>query len=152
MKLFSNRHRPTVLLITRGRIMAIALLILTGLNALAVGTAFMVKPSGRGMRMTTDYLKYSPFRDFFFPGLLLFTFIGLFSVVVAFLTVKKISCHALLVVLQRWILTGCIIIQVLLVRDLNLLHIIFLIIGMSLIFIGSVLSGQKGLFLKSEIE
>lgn len=69
--------------------MAIALLVLTGLNALAAGAAFMVEPSGSGMGMTTDYLKYSPFRDFFFPGLLLFRFIGLFSVVVAFLTVKK---------------------------------------------------------------
>ena len=146
MKLISNPHRSLLTWLKRGRITAIVLLILTGFNALAAGFSFMGDPSGSGMGMTTDYLEYSPFQNFFFPGLLLFTTIGVFSLIVAFLTIKDFFCYKLLLILQGCILTGWIFIQVLLVRDLNFLHIIFVSIGISLIFIGSLLKSQDGLF------
>ena len=52
------------------RIAAIVLLLLNGLNALAAGYSFITQPDGRGLGMTTAYLRHSPFTTFFIPGLI----------------------------------------------------------------------------------
>lgn len=49
------------------RITIIILLFVTGLNALAAGYGFVADPSGKGLGMTTDYLRFSPFANFLIP-------------------------------------------------------------------------------------
>ncbi|MCX6254133.1 MAG: hypothetical protein NTV31_06595 [Bacteroidia bacterium] len=58
-------------------------------GALPVGYLMITKPDGSGAGMTVDILSGSPFRDFFIPGLFLFTINGLFNLVSSILSFFK---------------------------------------------------------------
>jgi hypothetical protein len=55
-----------------------------GINAAAAGAAFMIAPDGHLIGMPLSNLKESPFTDFLIPGILLFTFVGVFPLAVAY--------------------------------------------------------------------
>jgi hypothetical protein len=78
------------------RILAILLMILTGINAIIAGLLFMISPSGEMMGMTVEYLKYSPFKSFFLPGLILLSVNGLMNFYSAYLCWRKLPKHAFL--------------------------------------------------------
>lgn len=119
------------------RAVAIFLLFVVGLNALAAGFSFIVDPDGHSVGISTDYLRDSgPFKDFFVPGLLLFFFNGMLSILVAVFTFKKTKHHELLIILQGCIITGWIGIQLSLVTALHILHLIIASIGFTLILLG----------------
>jgi hypothetical protein len=61
------------------RYMLFVLHALLGLNAAAGGFLMMIKPDGSLLKMNSGLLTQSPFSNFFLPGLLLFTCIGLLS-------------------------------------------------------------------------
>lgn len=125
------------------RITIIILLFITGLNALAAGYGFIADPSGRGLGMTTDYLRFSPFDSFLIPGIILFCFIGVFSIITAIIAIKKRGLYPVFTFVEGCILTGWIIVQVILVRDFNWLHFSFLTVGLILIFLGRKLRTAK---------
>jgi hypothetical protein len=50
-----------------------------GVNACVGGLLLMIKSDGSLLQMNQDFLKNSGFSNFFIPGLLLFTFVGLLS-------------------------------------------------------------------------
>lgn len=106
------------------RIIAIVWLVIIGLNALAAGYSFMAEPTGKDLGIPLSYLQFSPFDNYFIPGMFLFTTIGIFCMIAAFMGFKKHSLfpHALFV--QGCILFGWIIIQIALVRDINALHVV----------------------------
>lgn len=106
------------------RVVAIVWVIIISLNALAAGFSFMVTPTGADIGISLSYLQYSPFDDYFIPGLLLFVTIGLFGLVTAFALIKKYRFYPQLLFLQGCILLGWIVIQMLLVRDANWLHVV----------------------------
>ena len=62
----------------------IALHLLLGLSALIPGAMFMLAPDGHLVQMPMSNLRESPFRDYFIPGMLLFLFVGVFPVGVAY--------------------------------------------------------------------
>ena len=121
------------------RIIAIVLMLITGLNAVVAGILFIISPSGNMMGMTTDYLKYSPFTNFFIPGLVLFTVNGLLNFYTTYLTWKKLPKYALYIVAQGILLVGWIGVQVIMVKDFNMLHEVMGSIGLALMILGSVL-------------
>jgi hypothetical protein len=123
----------------RIRIVALVLLFMTGINALAAGYSFMVDPSGKGLGMTTDYLKYSPFNDFLLPGIILFTANGILSTAIAVISLKKIRFYPSLISFQGCILSGWIMIQLVLILFFHPLHLITGIIGIALIVMGTLL-------------
>ena len=51
-----------------------------GINACIGGFLLMLKLDGSLLQMNQDFLKNSPFSNFFIPGVLLFTCVGLLSV------------------------------------------------------------------------
>jgi hypothetical protein len=63
--------------------LAVAMALLA-LNALVGGLLLVVAPSGGAMGMSVDLLAGSPFRDYLWPGLLLFGVIGVPAGLVAF--------------------------------------------------------------------
>ena len=54
--------------------------LLLGINASLGGLLLMLKPDGSLLQMNREFLRNSGFSNFFLPGLLLFTFIGLLSI------------------------------------------------------------------------
>lgn len=118
------------------KITAIALLLITAVNALVAGALFVLEPSGGRMGMSADYLRFSPFVDYLIPGIVLFTTLGCLPLYVAFVTLRKKSFAPMAVFVQGIILIGWIVIQVLMVRDLNVLHITMAGVGMALVLCG----------------
>jgi hypothetical protein len=118
------------------RTISIVLLFIIGLNAMAAGYSFMVEPTGKDIGISTEYLRYSPFADFFIPGLVLFFANGVLSILTAVVTIKQLTYYRELLVIQGCILLGWIVIQVAMLRDFNLLHAVCSATGIILIIIG----------------
>ena len=125
------------------RITAVVWLIMIGLNALAAGFSFMVEPSGKDIGIPLSYLQYSPFDDYFIPGVVLFTTIGVLSTIAAYLGFKKHAFFPWLLLLQGCMLLGWIVIQMLLVRDVNALHVICGVSALAWLVMGFILR-KKG--------
>lgn len=115
---------------------SIFLLIFTGINAIIAGFLFIIAPSGNKMGMSTEYLKNSPFSSYLIPGIILFLVNGVLNLISAFMTIKKHQLYPLLIILQGILLTGWIFVQVLMVRDFNILHFVMGSIGITLIICG----------------
>lgn len=73
----------------------IILIILIGLlsiGALGGGAALMISPDGSLMQMPISFLDSSPFGNFFLPGLILFTVLGIFPALLIPGLVRKPVC------------------------------------------------------------
>jgi len=72
----------------RSRSFALSVLIFLqvflGLQGLFGGGAFLLAPDGHLIQMPFSHLKNIPFSDFFIPGLLLFTFLGVYPIAIAY--------------------------------------------------------------------
>jgi hypothetical protein len=62
-----------------------------GISALFPGAAFIIAPDGHLIQMPLSNMANSPFPDFLIPGILLFVFIGIFPMAVAFSLWKRPS-------------------------------------------------------------
>ena len=60
------------------------LLLLLAVGAMASGALLMISPDGGIMHMPLSMIQGSPFACFFIPGLILFTFLGVFPALVAY--------------------------------------------------------------------
>jgi hypothetical protein len=119
------------------RITAIVLLFIVAINALAAGYSFITDPSGKGLGITTAYLKPSaPFKNFFIPGMVLFLVNGVLSIIIAIIAINKKRIYPLLLMVQGCILIGWIGIQLLMVTTFHPLHLIIGSIGIGLLYIG----------------
>lgn len=100
------------------RILCIVLLLLNAIGAFYGGTSFILEPTGRLLQADTAWLAHSPFNDFLIPGIILFTVIGLGSLVTAIFTIFRIKSYTYLLIAMGsgiliWILTQIIMIQML---------------------------------------
>lgn len=135
-----NRRPPAVWLL-------IALQFLLGLGALAGGGMLIAAPDGSRLGMPLSMLQYSPFRDFLIPGLILFTVLGVFPVFVAYSLWQRPAWRWLEALnparRKHWswaasLFAGIILLlwitfQVLLIRSIVLIHILYLVWGWVLI-------------------
>jgi hypothetical protein len=115
------------------------LLSAVAVNALLAGFSFIKDPGGQGLKVSVEFLRYSPFHDFLVPGVILFCVNGVLNVIAAITLICNWKYSWLFVAFQGMMLNGWIVIQVFMLRDFNILHVAFLILG---IFFSSV-----GLFL-----
>lgn len=126
------------------RISAIMLLTVIAAGALAAGYSFMVEPSGDGVGIPTDYLEPdAPFDHYFIPGVVLFTVIGVFSALIAFLALRQTVPYALLILIEGCIYIGWITIQLTMVVAFHPLHAIVASIGAMLVVIGAILTKEE---------
>lgn len=121
------------------KIMTLFLLLLNGAGALYGGWHLMTVPDGSSLQMPLSVLQYSPFRDFFIPGMILFMVNGLFSFLVIVLMILNYRNYPWFVMAQGALLTGWIVIQVILVRGIHPLHLIFGTTGILLLAAGLLL-------------
>ncbi len=115
------------------------LLLFNGIGALYGGWSFMMHPDGSGLQMSTEWLKHSPFQDYFIPGIILFIANGLFSVLAFVLLVLKKTMAPGFVIIQGSILTGWILIQILFIQTVHPFHLVCALIGLILIGVGFTL-------------
>lgn len=123
------------------KIITSLLLLVNGTGAVYGGLSFMLHPDGSGLQMDIDWLKHSPFNDFFIPGLILFVANGLFSFSVLALLLFNHKKYWLLVFTQGVVLTGWIVIQILMLQEIVPLHVIMGAVGIALIPCGLFLFG-----------
>jgi len=121
------------------RITSISLLLLTAINAAVAGVLFIIDPSGHKMGMSVAYIKDSPFNSYLIPGIVLLIVNGLLNFIAAYFVFKKKPFASLLVIIQGILLSGWIVIQVIMVKDISLLHIIMFTIGTTLTISGFLL-------------
>jgi hypothetical protein len=125
------------------RITATVLLLITGINALIAGCLFIVDPTGTTMGMSTTYLATSPFTNFLIPGLVLLVVNGVFNITAAIFVMRKHKHHPRFIIFQGLLLSGWIVIQIMMVKDFNLLHVSMLTIGVILIIAGIYLNRKN---------
>ena len=121
------------------KMLAGALLLFNGAGALYGGSMLLSDVSGRSMKWSTDMLRYSPFTNFFVPGLVLFVANGLLSIVVLVLLIYNAGKYSRLVIAQGIVLCGWILAQILFLRTVIYLHIIMGATGILLIITGAIL-------------
>ncbi|HEX7457106.1 MAG TPA: hypothetical protein VF301_01605 [Ginsengibacter sp.] len=125
------------------RLFSITLLLLLGISALAGGWGMIGDPSGEALGWTTEMLIYSPFNDYMIPGIMLFLVPGVVSVVIPILVIKKVKTYPFLIIGQGSILLLWIIIQVILIWQFNLLHLICFTTGFLIVVSGIFLMKNK---------
>lgn len=80
----------------RGKLILGIIQLFVAIGALPAGYLLLAEPDGHGMGMSVDILSGSPFKDFFVPGLFLFTVNGLFNLVSSVLAFCKYRHASLL--------------------------------------------------------
>jgi hypothetical protein len=122
------------------RVAAIILLLIVAINAIIAGYLFITDPSGSALKIPVSWLRYSPFHTFLVPGIILFTVNGLFNLIAAAAAIFRLKNYPALIVLQGILLSGWIAVQIIMLRDLNFLHVILGMIGMALFVLGNRLN------------
>lgn len=121
------------------RSVVVLLLLFNGVGALFGGWNLMIHTDGSSLQLSTHWLEHTPFKNYFYPGLILFIANGLLSAFALITLFLKIRKYELLVAGQGMILTGWILVQVILIRTFHVFHIIFGSIGITLFISGYLL-------------
>lgn len=125
------------------RLIAIILLIVTGLCACVGGAMLLIDPSGRSLGLGDPSQLTISFPDYRLPGLVLLVLVGALSLVAAILSIVKVKAYATIILLQGAILTGWIMVQVYLLPDTHLLQLVFAALGIMLMLYGSFLRSRR---------
>ncbi len=112
------------------KILIILLLAVNAVGALTAGYGFMRYPNGSSLGMDAAMLRFSPFEDFLIPGIILFTCNGLLSLATVILLLWKKPMASPALLLQGIVLVGWIVVQMIMLRDVNYLHVSFGLIGL----------------------
>jgi hypothetical protein len=119
------------------RYLTIILLLFVSLTALYGGAFLMLSPNGETMEMPLDLLKQTPFKNYFIPGLLLFVFNGVFSLVALYMVLMRHRWAHPMVYMQGGILIIWILMQMFLIQQSSFLQVIYGAIGVSFLFLGT---------------
>lgn len=107
----------------------IALHLFVGIGALAGGMAAITNPQDPlGIPVST--LKNSPFRDYLIPGIILFTVIGLGNIFSAVMFHFKLKFQGYISSVFSWALVIWIVVQCIMLLNINILHVIYFVIGL----------------------
>ena len=99
-------------------------------------------PSGKSLSMPIELLDNSPFNNFFIPGIILFTIIGLGSIIIAVLVIRKHKYIRWLVIASGGSLVIWITVQVIMIRPINVLQVIYFLTGLILVIVASLRPAQ----------
>jgi hypothetical protein len=118
------------------RIIAIALLSFVGFTALYGGWALMIDPSGKLMNLSVEKMQFSPFEDYFIPGLILFVILGWGSLILLPILIKRKEKANGFLVLAGMTLSCWIAVQMIMMSEINWLHMVYIIVGLALLVLG----------------
>jgi len=120
------------------RILSIILLAFIGLGAVYGGVMLISDPTGWKIGLHTGMLKYSPFSDFLIPGIILFIVLGLGSLVTCALATLKINRFPIWIIFFGFAIAVWISVQMLMLREVYFLQVIFGLIGITLMILGII--------------
>jgi hypothetical protein len=118
------------------RILSLTLLIFLSVSALFGGYVLIKDPTGGIIHMPLSNLEHSPFTDFLIPGIILFTFNGLFSLAIFVLVLVRYRYSPWLVIFQGGTLFTWIIVQLIMIQGFHYFHAIYGGIGIVLVVLG----------------
>jgi len=117
-------------------IVSIFLLFFTGITASISGFMLMYDPTGKPLRMNVSLLAGSLFESFFVPGVIMFLFLGISSIIIAFYVINDHTYSTRLIFVQGLVMLSWIVVQIVMIKYFHFLQLIYLLIGSALIFIG----------------
>lgn len=118
----------------------IGLEVLLAVGALAGGAILFSYPDGSGFGLPLSLLEHSGFKSFRIPGLILFVVNGLFPLVSAIATLRRLPWAAYSVMAVGGLLVGWITVQVALLRAFDVpLHGAYLLLGFLIAALGLAL-------------
>jgi len=119
------------------------LLFFNGISATIPGLILVFDPGGESMKMPLDWLEYSPFENFLIPGILLFLFIGVLSLISAILTIKKSKGFQLFIIANGLIMFGWLTIEIIIIKAFYApLHVPYYFTGISLLILGLIINSK----------
>lgn len=125
------------------RIFTIILLFILGIAALGGGWMLMMDPSGNSLGIPFELLNGTTFKNYLIPGVILFTFNGLFSIYVLLLGVKKSKKYPLYLIFQGGILFSWLTIELMINLDFYVHHLHLPLYLMGFIFIAEGIKLKK---------
>ncbi len=127
------------------RLAAFVLLLFNGIGAMYGGYLFITAPDGSLMQMPLSFLEHSPFPNFLIPGIILFVFNGVFSLITCVCLILKTKRYPWMIIFQGVVLLIWITVQIVMIRSYDaILHTTFLIVSILFIFLGRKLQGKTG--------
>ena len=127
------------------RLAAVILLLFNGIGAMYGGYLFITAPDGSLIQMPLSFLEHSPFPNFLIPGIILFVFNGVFSLVTSVCIILKTRNYPLMIVFQGVVLLIWITVQIAMIRSYDaVLHTTFLAVGVLFILLGRKLHSKTG--------
>jgi hypothetical protein len=103
--------------------------VFVGIGAMAGGMAAITNPNAP-LGAPVDMLKNSPFDNFFIPGIILFTIIGLGNIISALAIISKSRYKGYISSIFGWALVIWIVVQCIMINSIVFLHILFFTIGL----------------------
>ncbi len=116
---------------------------LVAILAIPAGIAMVIKPDGSQLGIATEILNRSPFTDFFIPGLLLLSVIGLGQGFAAVSCFMKFSFYRTFGFILSIALVIWIVVQVYFINLIHFLQVIFFIIGITEVVLSLYLLNKK---------
>ena len=114
-------------------------------RSLAGGLGAILNPKAP-MGTSVDILKNSPFDDFLIPGIILFVIIGLGNIISALVIRSNLKYRLYISNVFSWALVIWIIVQCIMLRDINILHVIFFLIGLIEVILATILMFKQRLY------
>lgn len=115
------------------RYIAMLVLLFNAVSALFGGYMLIDDPTGGALQMPVDAMKNGPFRDFLIPGIVLFSVLGVGSLVVVLMLVFNVRYYVQAVFLEGFATIVWIVTQMIIVQDVVLLQIVYLSVGAVLV-------------------
>jgi hypothetical protein len=123
---------------------AIALEALLAIGALAGGAMLFLQPDGSAFGLPVSILEHSGFESFRIPGFILFVVNGLFPLVSAMATLRRLPWASRSVMAVGVLLAGWIGVEVALLRSFDVpLHGTYLLLGVVIAALGLVLRQRE---------
>jgi hypothetical protein len=113
------------------------------LSAMAGGFMFIKDPSGAGMGFEVSMLEGSFFPNYLIPGLFLFLVNGLGSLIGAVLSFIKNRQAGIVAIALGAILLAWIVVQVIIIREINWMHILYFALGLAELTLGVLVSQRQ---------
>ncbi|WP_319756480.1 hypothetical protein [uncultured Sphaerochaeta sp.] len=127
------------------RIILLLINFIVGLGALAGGYACLIDPV-TPLGATTEMLQGSPFSTFLIPGIVLFGLFGVGNLLCAIFLLKQYNYLGYVAGLLGGSMIVWIVVQVLIIKTVVFLHVLFFTIGAMQGLIGLALLYKDGLF------